>query len=74
MLSCPLRLGLPFFLFFLASLVGFETLPFRGVGVGFEELHLQLMFWLVESGFPWNSHMPAYTAHQSGLVLWYCLE
>ena len=26
------------------------------------------------TGFPLTTHISAYTAHQSGLVLWYCLE
>ena len=50
--SSPLRLGLPFFLFHLASIVGFVALPFRGVGVGFEEPRLRLVVQLVDSGFP----------------------
>ena len=41
--SCPLSLGLPLFLFG-AYLAGLVTLPFRGVGVGFEEPHLQIVF------------------------------
>ena len=40
-----------FVFFFVASLVGFVTSPFRGVGVGFKEPHLRLMFKLVESEF-----------------------
>ena len=30
--------------YFLAYLAGFVTLPFKRVGVGFEEPHLRLMF------------------------------
>ena len=37
---------------FFTYLVGFVASPFRGVGVGFEEPHLRLMLWFVESGFP----------------------
>ena len=32
---------------FLASLVGFVTLPFRGVGVGFEEPHRRLVIRII---------------------------
>ena len=59
---------------FSASLDGFVALPSRGVGVSFEEPHLRLMFWFVESGFPLTSHMFACAAHQSGPVLWYYFE
>ena len=52
---------------------GFIAKPFRGVGVGFEEPHLRLMFWLVQPGFPRISHIFAYVAHQGGLVLRYGL-
>ena len=46
----------------------------RGVGVGFEEPHLRLMVYFVESEFPRISHIFAYEAHQGGLVLRYGLE
>ena len=49
---CPLRLGLLYFPSNLALLVGFVSPPFRGVGVGFEEPHVRLMFWFLESGLP----------------------
>ena len=52
---------------------GFIAKPFRGVGVGFEEPHLRLMFWLVQPGFPRISHIFAYAPHQGGLVLCYDL-
>ena len=52
---------------------GFIAKPFRGMGVGFEEPHLRLMFWLVEPGLPRTSLISAYAAHQGGLVLWYGL-
>ena len=42
--SCPSRIGLYYFPFFLAFLVGFVVSPFRRVGVGFEEPNLLLMF------------------------------
>ena len=42
---------LPFFLVYLAFRVGYVAAPFRGA-VGFEELHLRLMFYFVESTFP----------------------
>ena len=38
----PLEATLPFILF--SYFAGFVALPFRGVGVGFEEPHLRLMF------------------------------
>ena len=41
--------------------------------MGFEEPHLRLMFRLVKPGFPRNSHISAYAAHQSGLVVFYGL-
>ena len=65
--SCPLRLGLPFIFFTYCA--GFVTLPFRGVGVGCEDLHLRLIFYFVESGLPLISNNSVYSAHQSGLVL-----
>ena len=40
----PFRIGLLYFPFYLAFLVGFVASPFRGVGVGFEEPHLRHMF------------------------------
>ena len=47
---------------------GFIAQPVRGVGVGFEEPHLRLMF-LVELGFPRIFHISAHASHQGGLVL-----
>ena len=42
-----------FLALFSAYLIGFVTLPFRGVGVSFEEPHLRvIMLKLVELGFP----------------------
>ena len=41
----PLRPGLRFFVFVF-------FLPFRDVGVGFEDPHLRLMLYLVQSGLP----------------------
>ena len=58
---------------FLRVFPGFITKPVRGMGVGFEEPHLRLMFQLVQPGFPHISHISAYAAHQGGLVLWYGL-
>ena len=63
----------PSILTFLRVFPGYIAKPFRGVGVGFEEPHLRLMFWFVEPGFPRISHIAAYAAHQGGLVLWYGL-
>ena len=45
-----------------AFFAGFVALPFRGVGVAFEEPHLRLMFVILHT----------YPAHQSGLVLCHC--
>ena len=36
---------------FLRVFPGFIAKPFRAAGVGFEEPHLRLMFWIVEPGF-----------------------
>ena len=58
---------------FLRVFPGFIARPFRGVGVGFEEPHLRLMFQLVEPGFARIFHISAYAAHQGGLVLRYGL-
>ena len=58
---------------FLRVFPGFIAKTFRGVGVGFEEPHLRLMFKLVEPGLPRISDISAYAAHQGGLVLWYGL-
>ena len=43
-LFLPLRARPCFLPLFLTNLVGFVASPFRGVGVGFEEPHLRLMF------------------------------
>ena len=53
----------------LRVLPGFIARSFRDVGVGFEEPHLGLMFYLVEPEFPRISHISAYAAHQGWLVL-----
>ena len=57
-------------------MVAFDVVasPFRGVGVGLEERHVphvRLTFQFVELGFHEFAYSSAYTAHQSGLVLWY---
>ena len=74
--SCPLQLGLPLFLSFVASLVGLLTLPFRGVGMGFEEQHLRFMLARgigVTMNFPFFCiYLVPGIAQHSGLVLWYC--
>ena len=41
--------------------------------MGFEEPQLRVMFCCGETGFRRISYISAYTVHQSGLVLWYCL-
>ena len=70
-LFLPLKAIRPFFLsvFFLPTLPASGiTLPFIGVGVGFEEPHLQFMFQVVDSGFSRLPHNSVYTAHQGGLA------
>ena len=50
----------------------FLASPFRVVGVGFEEPHLRLMFWLAEPGFhefPVVLDIYICIVHQGGLVL-----
>ena len=67
--------GLLSFPFSLAFLVGFVASPLRDVGVGFEEPHLRLMLYFVESGFPRIvPYFCIYGSSEWASVRRYCLE
>ena len=67
---CPIVVSAFLSNIFFPIFPGFIARPFRGVGVGFVEPHLRLIFYLEKSRFPRISHTSSCAGHQGGLVLW----